>query len=196
MREKLEIDKTIRNRRTIRKYSKKMISAKIINAILSASRFAPSPYNTQPWYFVLMENHDYKRKIVQELRSPTLAVLPSLKPVLENAANIIEGSQLLILVYNQERYSRRIRMLGEPYFSLARLSEVQSIGAAIQNMLLTATKLGVGSAWLTVPVFIKKKISQIVKKEAELMAVLTFGYPRGKPERVSRKRMVDMLERI
>ena len=72
-----------------------------------------------------------------------------------------------------------------------RVSEIcnaQSIGAAIENMTLTATELGLGSLWICDTFFAQKELSEWLK--GELYAALAVGYaeektcarPRKKPE--------------
>ena len=69
-------------RRSVRKYSKKKISDKIIFKLLNAGVSAPSAGNEQPWQFVII----YKRDILDKIME------------FHPYSNMLEEAQLAILV--------------------------------------------------------------------------------------------------
>jgi F420 biosynthesis protein FbiB-like protein len=66
---------------------------------------------------------------------------------------------------------------------------VQSLGAAIQNMLLTAHDNGLGACWFCAPVFCKETVRKVlgIPEDAEPQALITLGYPAEKPCAPDRK---------
>jgi F420 biosynthesis protein FbiB-like protein len=66
---------------------------------------------------------------------------------------------------------------------------VQSLGAAIQNMLLAAHANGLGACWFCAPIFCKETVQRILKvpDDVEPQALITLGYPAEKPRAPSRK---------
>lgn len=66
---------------------------------------------------------------------------------------------------------------------------VQSLGAAVQKMLLTAHAKGLGSCWFCAPIFCKETVSKILKvpDDVEPQALIKLGYPAKKPRPPSRK---------
>jgi nitroreductase len=62
---RLEIDATIRGRRSIRRYSNKSVPEKVVCELLDLARHAPSSMNGQPWHFIVVRQPETKRKLVE-----------------------------------------------------------------------------------------------------------------------------------
>ena len=59
--------------------------------------------------------------------------------------------------------------------------EIQSSAAAVQNMILAATSLGLGSVWLGILGLIRDEVLSLLEvQEGEFMAVVPIGYAQGK----------------
>jgi len=191
----MDILKLIKNRRTIRRYKNKPISKRIINRIIEAGRWGPSPHNSQPWEFVILEKQS-KEKLVRELFAFSPNIYTSFKILLKSTLKIIESAPTIILVYNNCSLSKKVKKFKEPYYGITYLSEIEGISAAIQNMHLVASYLGLGMAWLTMPLFIKKRIDRIISKKGDLIAILAIGFPAGKTGIISRKKSSEVFNYI
>jgi nitroreductase len=65
----------------------------------------------------------------------------------------------------------------DPARDFFRIMEIQSSAAAVQNLLLAATSLGLGTVWLGVLVLIKKDVLHFLgEPQGEFMAVIPVGY--------------------
>jgi len=75
---------------------------------------------------------------------------------------------------------------------------VQSVAAAIENLLLTACDLGYGSCWLRVPYYAKDHVEEFleVEKPWEMLALIPVGIPDQNPLRPSRKPVEKILTYI
>ena len=113
--------------------------------------------------------------------------MTSFKILFRNTLKILEDAPVIILVYNNRFLSKKTGQFGEPYASVTYLSEIEGISAAIQNMHLAACSLGLGMAWLTIPLFAKSTFIKLIKTENELVAVLTVGYPSEEPKSFRRR---------
>lgn len=193
---KLNILSLIKERRTVRKYKNKELPHDILNKILEAARWAPSPHNTQPWKFVITRNRDSRKKLLEILNKSSDKLLSGARILLQKNVEIINNAPTLVLVYNKAIFSKRIQSLGKPYTSIVHISEIESIGAAIQNMHLIAAALDIGMAWLVFPLLLKKEINKLLKTKDELVAVLTLGFPDEKPPEIRRKRLEEIVEVI
>ena len=152
----------IKSRRSIRKFRKQPISPGHINTILDAGHWAPSGLNNQPWRFSIINNYSIKLKI-SECTKYTQAV--------SSADTLIAVFYHIPSGYNREK-------------------DIMSIGACIQNMLLTAHSLGIGSVWLGEILKNKVKINSILKinSDHELMAIVALGFSDEAPQK-SRKNL-------
>jgi len=73
----------------------------------------------------------------------------------------------------------------------ARLEELmahQSMGAAMQNMLLAAHTMGLGACWMSAPLFCPRTVRKALKlrKDWSPAALVVVGYPKEKPRAPSR----------
>ena len=60
--------------------------------------------------------------------------------------------------------------------------DIQSVSAAIQNMLLKAQDLDIGSLWICDILYIEKTVMKYVDTTDQLIAALTFGYSDESPK--------------
>jgi nitroreductase len=155
-----------KSRRSVRRYEEKEVPEDAILKILEAGRWAPSGLNNQPWKFMVVR----KREKINELAEFT------------KYKHIVERAKALIVVFLD---------LDEMY---DRIKDVQAIGASIQNMLLEAHNLGLGSCWIGEVLNRKEKVEEFlgVPENLELMAFITLGYPSEAPKS-SRKNLEEIL---
>lgn len=75
------------------------------------------------------------------------------------------------------------------------VKDVQAIGACIQNMLLQATALGIGSCWIGEILNRAEDVNSLtgVSDNMELMAVIALGYSSDNIEQPIKKPLNDLL---
>ena len=64
---------------------------------------------------------------------------------------------------------------------------IQSIGAAIQNMVLAAQDLGIGSLWICDVFEAYEELRQWLGEEGQMIAAVSFGYADERPAARPRK---------
>ena len=157
---------TIIKRRSIRKYTAKYIDDALVTTILEAGRWAPSGLNNQPWKFVVIKDEVVKKKLAGCTKYSGI---------------VLECDTAIAVFYSlPDGYDRDKDAMG--------------IGACIQNMLLAAESLGIGSVWLGEILNKKKHVNEIlgVNDKNELMAVIAFGYPDENPK-ATRRNLDSMI---
>lgn len=161
------------NRRSVRRYIPQEVSREDIMQLLTAASWAPSGNNLQPWRFsVVMDNKD----LIKELSSLTIF------------NNWVQNSSCLISVFlDTKATDSRIQDIY--------LKHVQSMGAAIQNMLLAANELGLSTCWIGEILKNEDKVRDLlgVSNDLQLMAVIAVGYS-NKNDLKSKRR--DISENI
>lgn len=185
----------IKNRRSIRKYKNAPVSREQISEILYAGMLAPSSKNRQPWRFIVVTGtakeeacNVMEKGISREKISP---FIPDSSPYItgaEHTLQIMRQAPVIIFIVNEIAASfDKTPTMDE---RVSEICNAQSIGAAIENMTLTATELGLGSLWICDTFFAQKELSEWLN--GELYAALAIGYavektcprPRKKPENV------------
>ncbi len=163
----MEILDIIKNRRSVREFLDKEVDDFLIEKILDAGRWAPSGLNNQPWRFAVVRDSELKDGLAKQTKY----------------GHIIQGAPISIAVFldNSAGYDRT--------------KDVQAMGACIQNMLLAAHSLGLGTCWLGEILNKKEAVREIlnVPGEFELMAVIAVGHPAEKQRTSERKPMEELL---
>lgn len=124
----------IKRRRTVRKYTGEPIPTDTLMAVLDAARWAPTSGNVQPWELVRIVTPEVKHAVVTATYGGYARSAPS-------QAWLADAPELIVVCVNAVRTMARY---GPDGYAYARLD----VAAAVQNMLLAATSLGLGAAWI------------------------------------------------
>lgn len=189
----MDILTLIKKRASIRRYQDKAIPKKIIDKILEAGIWGPSVpsfLRIQPWKFAVIDNKKVKNSISDIMLQKSKNSGAGLNILLSSAARIIVNARVLFVIYNSgemEKFKNKFKEMYERFQEVIKKAELSAISAAIQNMILTAESLGVGSCWLDMPLFCEEEINQLLKTKDKLVAILTLGYPAEQGRRAQRK---------
>jgi len=167
----MEVGKCIKERRSIRKYKDKIIEWKKITEILDCARFTPAAGNIQNWRFILVSDKDKKEKLAKA----------ALKQY------FIEESAYIIVVCRDDKELKRF------YRKRADLYGVQNTAAAIQNIMLRAHSLGLGTCWIGA--FDEQAVKSALKIVGDIHVdgMITLGYPNEKVKAPKRMDLRDMV---
>lgn len=164
----MEALECIKTRRSVRHYSDKPIDREMINIILEAAISAPSGKNGQPWKF---------KVIVDKCFINQLSDLSIYGSWMKTAASFI-------VVFLDKSCSYNY------------LKDVQSCGAVMQNIMLAAHSINIGSCWIG-EILQKanevKDVLHIENKDLELMGIVTLGYQLGEMVNSRRKNIESFL---
>lgn len=183
----MDLLEAIRERRSIRKFAEgETVKEEDIRTILEAARLAPSDANSQPWHFIVVRDSGMIKRIGGTVhrgidRQMAFAENDETKEAWHRyrfSFTHFENAPLLIAVLYQPTtlpgYPMDHTVQGEY------MPGLQSVGAAINNMLLMSTALGYQSCWMTGPVdSAKKDLEDLleVKNGSHVVALISFGLP-------------------
>jgi coenzyme F420-0:L-glutamate ligase / coenzyme F420-1:gamma-L-glutamate ligase len=140
----------MRRRRTARRHGGDGIPQAALDSVLAAVRWAPSAANRQPWELVVISDPGVK----QGLRAAFLADAAThgtrYQTVTERQADLLLAP-LLIGICADERTKASFVNADEIGSAVQEELLLLSMGAAIQNLLLMATAVGLTSTWLARP---------------------------------------------
>ncbi|MBU90781.1 hypothetical protein CMO94_04515 [Candidatus Woesearchaeota archaeon] len=168
----MEVFDAIRSRRSIRKYKDKQVAWDNIVTIMQAGKYAPSAGNLQNWKFIVVKNDETRKAIAKAcLQQEWMEVAPV----------------FIVVVAEPEKAERYYGSRG------ARLYTIQGCSAAIENMLLTAHSLGLGTCWIGA--FDEDEIWRVLglPEEKSVQAVITIGYADENPEPPPKYRIEHMM---
>lgn len=179
-------------RRSIRKYRSDEVPRQYIEDIIRAGTLAPSSKNRQPWRFTVVRGEAKKEMLsamesglAREKKNPLLPGSSKLIKGAEYTLSIMKQAPVIIFVIN--RYAVDIRMTLDVEERIYEICNAQSIGAAIENMTLTATELGLGSLWICDTYFAYEELTNWLGTKGALYAALAVGYADESPALRPRK---------
>ncbi len=196
---------TINKRRSIRAYESKPIPRDIINTIIEAGNQAPSTMGMvkvsadiiisepelllrfQPWRFVVVEDSEFKQKLVDIAHPIWKKFLESMK---ETDAELYEKVMKLYEALPEPKdlvyYSAPVIL-----FVIGPISNAVSCALACENIMLAATSLGLGSCYTGFGAMVKGDAEVVQALELtdgeRIYGPILLGYPKDDPE----KRFMD-----
>jgi nitroreductase len=170
----MDLFKAIKERRSIRKFKKQEIPQAIIDKIIDAAVWAPSAGNVQPYALVLAQTEKTKQ-------------------LLSKAAfgqkDIEEASAVVIVCADEKRAEKSYGSRGKNLYCL------QDTAAAIQNMLLAAYSLGLGTCWIGA--FKESEVKKVINGPDGMrpVAMIPIGYPNEAPSPTTRRSSNEIIHK-
>ncbi len=167
----MDLFEVLSQRRSVRQFRRDVaVDDATLRRILEAGTQAPSAGNEQCWRFIAVRDEALKRRLATEAGHQVF----------------IEQAPVAVVVcadleITEKKYGER----GRTTYAL------QDTAAAIENMLLAASALKLGSCW--VGAFDEGKAAQILELPASLrpVAILPIGAPAEPATRVPLRRRVE-----
>jgi nitroreductase len=187
--------RTIKDRHSIRTFTRDDVTEEEISLLLQAANAAPSAHNQQAWQFIILRG-EKKQELAQLVTTQSVAFPRPAAALLRMGAKSILSAPVVIAVANTgdliKHGTELFKVEKEAAHDFFRTMEIQSSAAAVENILLAATSLGLGTVWLGVLYLIKDEVLRFLGEPGgEFMAVV----PVGRPARVSfgpQKQPVEM----
>ena len=170
----LDVLSAIRERRSTRNFLDREVTESEIRKIIECGTLAPSAGDLQPWEFVVVRDQRRKGALAQAAYDQDF---------------IAEAPVVIVVLANQARsavvYGRR----GSELYA------IQDTAAAIQNMLLAAWDMGLGSCW--VGAFDEGAVSEIVGAGPRIkpVAIIPMGYASYLPQARPRRKIMEVIHK-
>ena len=154
----------ILSRRSIRRYENKEIPEEVLERILEAGRQAPSAANRQPIRFIVVKDHDILRKLCDTLITRFVKTAPIAIAGCADVESLLTGKWAIV-----------------------------DATIALQNMVIAAWALRIGSCWIGA--CNEKKVKELLKipDKWKFVALLTLGYPAEQPKPRKKKQFEDLF---
>ena len=153
---KSAVYKAIISRRTIRRFKQKPIHKSILKRLINAARLSPSAANLQPLEFIVITDKAICAGVFPHLRwagfiTPSGTPPPGQRPV----------AYIAVLVNKKK---------AQPKYAS------YDVGAAVENILLAAWELNIGSCWMQA--INRGKLKEIlnISEDFRLDSLISLGY--------------------
>ncbi|MFC1463334.1 MAG: nitroreductase family protein [Candidatus Brachytrichaceae bacterium NZ_4S206] len=183
----------IARRRMIRRYTDRPVPRDVVVALLEAATRAPSPHNRQPWRFAVLTGDARARlaaamgaRLREDLARDGVAPELIARDVSRSYQRIMSAPVCILAcmtLRDMDAYPDDRRNAAERWMA------GQAVAAAIQNILLAATDLGLGACWMCAPLFCPETVVQTLglPEDWQPQALITLGYPADAGKRRDRR---------
>lgn len=193
----------IRGRRSVRKYEDRPVAREQIEQVLEAAGWAPSPHGRQPWRFAVLTRgapklrladamgDEWRRQLAMDGQDAATIELRRHK----SHERIVRAPAIVIPCL----YLAELDVYPDPDRAAAEATmAIQSLGCAVQNMLLMAYSLGLDGGWMCAPLFCPEVVVAALDLDPALTphALITLGYAAADPVRRPRKPLDELIVRF
>lgn len=200
----MELKTAIEKRTSIRSFKDQPIPADDLKELVRRGGQAPSVNNYQPWKFYaitrkkMLEDMAYVvKQRIEELPANQSIASKNIKAQVEWFATFFQDAPAVIALAMEEYESvleKGVAVSHQDINILRNYPDIQSAGAAIQNILLSAVDMGYGACWLSAPMMAKEDLEKIIGigEPFHLMAFVAVGLP-SKDIRPKGKKSLDEI---
>lgn len=135
-----------------------------------------------------IENRRSIRNIIHELMPEWAFAIPDA----ENTVRIMQEAPCLIAVLNTNRHTPFASIENEK--RIVEICDSLSIGAAIENMILTATGYGLGTLWIANTCFAYNELMDFIGTASQLTGIVAVGFAYEAPAKRPRKPLEEIVE--
>lgn len=181
---------TLQSRRSVRQFKSESVPRVLIEKCISAANIAPSGGNQKNWRFIIVQSQEKMEELQKAVEDKIYSVeaelkSPKAKKEFETYSlkyfTFFADAPALICVVMKSYDSLTARILKKikPDMDYNSSAGIQSVAASIENILLSAANLGLGTCWMTGPLIAKTELEQSlgIKESESLLALVPIGYP-------------------
>lgn len=204
----MELEKAIKQRTSIRTFQDKQIPVEDLKKLVQMAGTAPSVNNYQPWKFYVITNKRLMEKMadlvkdkIEQIPENESVASRNIKSQVEWFATFFENAPALIALTMEEYESvleKGVNMSHQDINKMRNYPDIQSAGAAIQNILLTAVDMGYGACWMSAPMIAKDGLESLieVEKSYQLVAFVAVGVPEQDKKPKEKKPLEEIFKLI
>lgn len=198
----MELLHAIAQRQSTRRFTNQTVPDSVCAELLAVAALAPSPHGRQPWKFVVLETVDARNALIEAMADEWKRQLHA------DSIDATHISQRIDASTQRIRYAPLLLMpcvdisVLDTYPDVHRqdaeyLMAVQSIGCAIQNILLRAVDLGYDAGWMCAPLFCADRVrSALQLAETDIpQALIPIGHRASHPKRRTKRPHSQLMVR-
>lgn len=190
----MNLKEVIEKRASIRMFTDEKVPIEDVKEMIRRAGLAPSINNSQPWKFITIVNEEIIEQMGKIVQQKVLEYFPheNIKEKMMAQAKVLRFSSFfmdapVLIAVEMSPYQTIIEELLkgrelslENVNRLRNYPNIQSIGAAVENLILSAFDLGYGACWLSGLLIARNELEEFlnVKTPNTLVACVAVGNPR------------------
>jgi nitroreductase len=189
----MEFRDLVEQRVSVRQFRADPVDPSDVREMVRLAGLAPSPNNSQPWRFVAVTRPALLRDMAAAVRAKVQALLPMPEDdETRQARQFVEWSSTffadapLVIAAVVVPYASVVQgmlegsgLTGAQVNAMRGQPDIQSVGAAVEHLLLAAADLGYGGCWMSGPLVAREALERLLGIEApgRLSAMVAIGRP-------------------
>ncbi len=157
----MDVLEALLRRRSVRRFKEDKLTKEEVGELLRAAKWAPSAGNKQPWEIVVVRDQEIKDELAE---------------IALEQDWMKDAGAIFVVLLNEDLAESKYGERGLELYG------IQATGALIQNMMLRATEMNLGSCW--VGSFDEDRVEDVMKthdKKVRPVAMLAVGHPEEIP---------------
>ena len=184
--------KLVRQRHSIRKFTEKKVEKEKIITCIEAARLAPSAENIQPWRFIVVENKEFKQKLLQTTLPFWKNAIGGMK---ETAPELYEMAACIYEAMDEPKdpvyYNAPVII-----FVVGPANNPFSCVLACENMMIAAQSFGLGTCYVGFGAMVKGNAEVVkaleLKDDEGIYGPIIVGYPKANPSEALSKALAKI----
>ena len=208
----MEFRNLVESRVSVRQFAADPVPAADVREMVRLAGLAPSPNNSQPWQFIAVSRPSLLKEMVAAVRAKVGAMLPTaVTETARRARQRVEwystffGDAPLVVAVALLPYESVVqdalqesRVTGAQVNAMRGQPDVQSLGAAVEHLLLAAADLGYGGCWMSGPLVAREALERLlgIGPPGRLAAMVAIGRPGAAAHSPRERKAVDEILRV
>lgn len=208
----MDLKDVIEKRASIRMFTDEKIPIADVKEMIRRAGLAPSINNSQPWKFITIINEEIIEQMGKIVQQKVLEYFPheNIKEKMMAQAKVLRFSSFfmdapVIVAVEMSPYKTVIEELLkgrelslENVNRLRNFPNIQSIGAAVENLILSAFDLGYGACWLSGLLIARNELEELlgITSPNTFAACVAIGNPRETITQRDKKSFDEIFELI
>ena len=206
----MELKSALMARASVRQYTSDAVAVDDLKEMVRLAGLAPSVNNSQPWRFIAIVNpvllHEMGKAVHEKLSS--LFINGTCKQATDVITKVDWFSTFFadapaVIAVCKRPYEAVIDdalqfgdLTHDQLNVLRGMPDIQSLGAAIENLLLAAVDLGYGACWLSGPLVARDELQAVlsIQDPWTLAAMVAVGKPAGEAQQKPKKDLDEIFE--
>lgn len=195
-----ELASVVRGRRSVRAFEDRPVPRAAVERAIGAAGWAPSPHGRQPWRFAVVEAPARRAALAEAMAASWEAQLAldgqdaaTIAARSAKSRDRLVTAPVLIIVC---RYLADLDVYPDPDRQAAEATmATQSLGAAVQNLLLSLWADGLDAGWMCAPLFAPDVVRAALDLDPALepQALIPVGHAAKDPVRRPRRPLDDLI---
>ena len=207
----MELLYNIQNRSSVRHFKSDPVPELVLRELVRRAGMAPSINNSQPWHFIAITKNEMLKEMAEIVRNKLNEVFSKLtdekhiqiKDTVIHFSTFFENAPTAILVASKPYEAVIDKIASEAGLTHGELDEIRnhpkvmSVGAAVQNILLSAVDLGYEACWVSGFMIAKKELEKLldIKPPFELNSMVIVG-KRDEPVKFKARLPLEEIYRV